>query len=126
HFVDVIVKDKIDSLRKTGIKKILFYRDWIGTNGFNGYGKLIWEKDDKYLQYQYNFENYNGRYGISSLIKSESPISEAFEFYVKNRIDTVMSMPKESEFYISHASDHFVYTVINESEKCFNISGLNI
>lgn len=126
HFVDIVAKYKIDSLNGIGVKDILYYRDWIGTNSFNGYGKLIWWQNDKYFQYQLNFENYDGRYGISSIDKSEMKISEAMDIYISNRIDTVQSSPKESEYRISHAADHFVYANINGHENCFHVSGLNL
>lgn len=126
HFVDIVARDKIDSLNKVGVKNILFYRDWIGTNGFNGYGKLIWIQKDKCYQYQLNFENYDGRYGISSIDKSELKNCEAFDLYVEKRIDTVRSSPKEPEFWMSHAANHFVYANINGNENCFDISGHNL
>src|SRR5688500_3596647 len=42
HFVDIVAKYKIDSLINSAVDTILYYRDWIGTNGLNGYGKLMW------------------------------------------------------------------------------------
>ncbi|MEO2052453.1 MAG: hypothetical protein ABGX00_11875 [Allomuricauda sp.] len=126
HFVDVIARDKIDSLKRIGVKKVLFYRDWIGTRSFNGYGKLIWIQNEKCFQHQLNFENYDGRYGVSSIDKSELKTCEALEFYITNKIDTVQSSPKESEIFMSHASDHFIYTSIDGNENCFNVSGLDL
>lgn len=126
HFVDIVAKKKIDSLIKEDVKNILFYRDWIGTNGFNGYGKLAWSQDGKFFQYQYNFENYDGRYGISSIDKTVLQTYDAINFYDNMRIDTVKTSPKEPEFWMSHAADHFVYRYIDGEENCFNVSGLNL
>lgn len=126
HFVDIVAKRKIDSLKEEEVKSILFYRDWIGTNGFNGYGKLIWSQNGKFYQYQFNFENYDGRYGISSIEKTEYHTCDAINFYNVMRIDTVNTSPKEPEIYMSHAADHFVYICIEGKEKCFNVSGLNL
>ena len=107
HFVDIVAKVKIDSLKNAGITDILFYRDWIGTNGSNGYGKLIWSQNGKCYQYQFNFENYDGRYGISSIDKSEQQTCDVINFYLEKQIDTVTSSPKEPKFEMSHAADHF-------------------
>ncbi|WP_420553495.1 hypothetical protein [Tenacibaculum aiptasiae] len=119
-------KKKIDSLIRENVKNILFYRDWIGTNGFNGYGKLAWSQNGKFFQYQYNFENHDGRYGISSIDKTEHQTYDAINFYDNMKIDTVKTSPKEPEFWMSHAADHFVYRYINGKENCFNVSGLNL
>ena len=126
HFVDIIAKEKIDSLKTAGIKSILFYRDWIGTNGLNGYGKLIWSQSGKCYQYQFNFENYDSRYGISSIDKSELQTCDIINFYVEKHIDTVKSNPRDSKIWESHAADHFVYVFIDGKENCFHVSGLNL
>ena len=126
HFVGIVAKTKIDSLKNIGIKDILFYRDWIGTNGLNGYGKLIWTQNGKCYQYQFNFENYDGRYGISSIDKSEQENCDVLNFYQEKRIDTVITSPKEPDFWRSHDADHFVYTYLKGKENCFNVWGLNL
>lgn len=126
HFVDIVAKVKIDSLKNAGIKEILFYRDWIGTNGFNGYGKIIWVQNGKCHQYQFNFENDDGRYGISSIDRSELQTCDVLDFHRERQIDTVTSSPKDPGVWMSHAADHFIYTYLNGKENCFNVSGLNL
>lgn len=126
HFVDKVAKVKVDSLLDAGVKDILYYRDWIGTNGFNGYGKLIWLQKEKYYQYQFNFENYDGRYGISSIDKSEKKDCDALDFYRDKQIDTVLSSPREPDYFGSHAADHFIYVNLSGKENCFHVSGLEL
>jgi hypothetical protein len=125
HYVDILAKGIIDSLKFVGIQKILFYRDWIITNGMNGYGKLIWEEEGEYTQLQFNFENDHG-HRIRSIDKFKTNSNEPIEFFVENRIDTITSHPKTSLYRISHTSDHFVYLNLFGKENCFNVSALDL
>ncbi len=130
HFVDIIAKYKIDSLNETGIDTILFYRHWLGTNGFNGYGKILWKEGNSTRQMQLNFENYNGRYGISSIDLKTDLNPQSIDFFFSHQLDTVQSSPREPKISISHDADHFVYAFVRRfalnDQTCFHVSGLNI
>ena len=124
HPVDIKAKQIVDSLIAKGIDTVLIYRHWLGTNGFNGYGKVLWMDNQKVKEYRINFVNWNKEYGIKSISYSESDVDTVFSFYFRNRVDTVNVNPKKQEMWMSHDADHFVWISEKGRTYCYNISGL--
>ena len=103
---------------------MLIYRHWLGTNGFNGYGKVLWVDNRKVKEYRINFINLNKEYGIKSINYSELEVDTIFDFYFQNKVDTVTVNPQKQELSMSHDADHFVWISTKGRTYCYNISGL--
>ena len=124
HPIDEQIISFRDSLNEIGIDTVLIYRHWKYTNGFNGYGKVIWAKNGKFYQFKSIFENEANKYGIKSLgiqkVKKDSLIC----FYFQNRLDTITENPTQSMISMSHDASHFVEITIKDFSYCFVIKGL--
>ncbi|MGG9961158.1 hypothetical protein [Ferruginibacter sp. SUN106] len=124
HPVDIKAKLISDSLKAKGIDTLLIYRDWLGTNGFNGYGKVLWLDKGVLKQYRINFINEAPYYGIKSINFSIIKSDSIFSFYFRNNLQSVSTNPTKQDMWMSHDSDHFIYLEANGKIYCFNISGL--
>lgn len=124
HPVDIKAKLIFDSLKAKGIDTLLIYRDWLGTNGYNGYGKVLWLDKGVLKQYRINFINEAPYYGIKSINFSVVKSDSIFTFYFKNNVQSVTTNPTKQDMWMSHDSDHFIYLEANRKVYCFNISGL--
>ncbi|MBO6515011.1 MAG: hypothetical protein JJ975_00490 [Bacteroidia bacterium] len=125
HPVDIIARKDIDSLKREGVDTILLYRHWLFTNGYNGYGKLIWKERGETRQYQYNFESQWNTYGISSVVYRVSQENSGLRYFLENRLDTITSYPVYPIYFAcySHMPHHFVYFHIDQRQDCFNYTG---
>ncbi|MBK6331211.1 MAG: hypothetical protein IPF62_12120 [Bacteroidetes bacterium] len=124
HPVDIKALHLKDSLLLTGIDTIIVYRHWLGTNGFNGYGKVIWLDKGQSFQYKIDFENGSGNYGIKQVNLSKLISDSLISFFFNNHIDTVTSNPKKQEVQMSHDAEHFVQVNFKKKSYCYLISGL--
>jgi hypothetical protein len=139
HPVDIKAKQIADDLKKKGIDTLLIYRDWLSTNGYNGYGKVIWL--DKGVTKQCLINLIDKRNGFTTkVIYSHLPNSNHFDFFFKNRLDTITSYPKYDRNYeegngsdmskmhveISDDAAHFVYLYIDKKPYCFEITGSDL
>ncbi len=82
HPVDIKALHLKDSLLLTGIDTIIVYRHWLGTNGFNGYGKVIWLDKGQSFQYKIDFENGSGNYGIKQVNLSKLISDSLISFFL--------------------------------------------
>lgn len=124
HPVDIKALHLRDSLQLTGIDTIIVYRHWLGTNGFNGYGKVIWVDKGQCFQYKIDFENSGGNYGIKQVNLSKLNSDSLISFFFDNHIDTVTSNPTKQEVKMSHDAQHFVQVNYKNTSYCYLISGL--
>jgi hypothetical protein len=124
HPLDIKALDLRDSLRLTGIDTIIVYRHWLGTNGFNGYGKVIWLDKGQCFQYKIDFENSGGNYGIKQVNLYKQNSDSLISFFFDNHIDTVTSNPTKGEIQMSHDAEHFVEMNYKNISYCYLIGGL--
>ena len=124
HPVDIRALHLRDSLRQTGVDTIIVYRHWLETNGFNGYGKVIWLDKGQCLQYKIEFENSSGNYGIGQVKLSKLKSDSLFTFFFSNHIDTVTNNPTKQEMQMSHDAEHYVEVSYKTKSYCYLISGL--
>lgn len=124
HPVDIRALHLRDSLRQTGIDTIIVYRHWLGTNGFNGYGKVIWLDKGQCFQYKIEFENSGGNYGIKQVNLSKLKSDSLFILFFDNHIDTITTNPTKQSVQMSHDAEHFVEVSYKDKSYCFLISGL--
>lgn len=122
HPVDVSAQFYLDSLQDAGVDTLMFYRDWIGVNGFRGYGKVIWMDGSLCKQIQLNYDNRSD--SIFSILHEPGPRS-VFEHYVTSRVDTVYTPPKPPEWDMSHDADHFFWFKLHDHVRCFHVKGLS-
>ena len=126
HFIDIEGRVKIDSLINIGVDTIMYYRNWLGTNSFNGYGEIIWLEDSVNKSTYLHLQTQKYSYQITTKDSTASRINDAMTFYFNKRLDTVRTSPRNPEFSMSHDSNHFIYVCINKVENCFDVSGLNL
>ncbi|MBS1560235.1 MAG: hypothetical protein JSS89_01385 [Bacteroidetes bacterium] len=124
HPVDIKALQVRDSLRQAGIDTIVVYRHWIGTNGFNGYGKVIWLENGRCLQYKYELVRKNGTYGdilvTSSIVRSDSLL----RFFFEKHVESVSSNPTKQGFVLDHDSEHYVDVWYQGIRYCYIIKGM--
>jgi hypothetical protein len=124
HPVDIKEMKLADSLKSVGVDSFLFYRHWLGMNGFNGYGKLIWKQYGNVYQYQIDFKNDINDYGIKSVTLSKLRDDSIFVYYFTNRLDTITTNPQKRPIsWIDHDSEHFVYLSVANKVYCFTLLG---
>lgn len=125
HPVDVQAKLLADSLKATGIDTILIFRHWLGVNGYNGYGKVLWLDKGVLKQYRINFVNHLPEYGIKSIQYSTIGTDSIFSFYFTNNLQSITSNPEmQSEVWMSHDANFFIYLEAKGKINCFDIDGL--
>ena len=122
HPIDIKAEQISDSLKNKGVDTILIYRHWLGMNGFNGYGKVLWVKNGLIHQYFIDFKNHIDDYRIKSINYSEvwNPI---FSFFFQNKIDTIKTSPKSKTQGPDHDSNHFIQIIIGVFQFCFDVDG---
>ncbi len=124
HPVDIRALHLRDSLRQAGIDTIIVYRHWLGTNGFNGSGKVIWIYKGRCFQYKIEFENNGSNYGIKQVNLSKLYSDSLINFFFDNHIETVTSNPTKQGIQMSHDEEHFVELSYKNKNYCYLISGL--
>lgn len=125
HPVDIKAKLIFDSLKVKGIDTLLIFRHWLGMNGFNGYGKVLWLDKGILKQFSINFINRAPYYGIKSIDFTTIIPDSVLSFYFQNNLSAVKSNPiRKSEFLKSHDSNYFVYLEAGNEVYCFDIDGL--
>jgi hypothetical protein len=124
HPVEIRALHLRDSLLQADIDTIIVYRHWLGINGFNGYGKVIWLDKGQCFQHKIEFENSAGNYGIKQVNLSRLKSDSLFTFFFDNHIDTIITNPTEQSIYMSHDAQHFLELSYNAKSYCFLISGL--
>lgn len=119
HPIDVENFKIKDSLIENGIDTILVYRHWKYTNGFNGYGKVIWKDNGINYQCKTIFENNETKaLGIQKL-DNDSLIN----YYFKNGLDTIKENPTNSMVSATHDASHFVEISYGKKSYCYVIKG---
>ncbi len=124
HPVDIKALYLKDSLRLAGIDTIIVYRHWLGTNGFNGYGKVIWIDKGRCFQYKIEFDYIGPNFGIKHLDFSKLYSNSLINFFFDNQIDTVKKNPTKKRIIMSHDAEHFVMVSCKNYNYCYLISGL--
>jgi hypothetical protein len=111
-----------DNLQVAGVDTIIVYSHWIYTNGFNGYGKIIWRtKGENFLlQLDYNKETSKVDVSDSILLMNDSTMN----FFFDNQLDTIHNNPEKNDIQMSHDGRHFISIEWGENRYCFTISNL--
>jgi hypothetical protein len=120
HPVDIRALQLRDSLQKAGVDTIIVYRHWLVTNGFNGYGKVLWLNKGQCYQYKIKLENYDTQKIYHLEVKSDS----LFNYFFDHQIDTITTNPTKQNVKMSHDSQHYVEVSYRNDRRCFLISGL--
>ncbi|HYV90166.1 MAG TPA: hypothetical protein VE978_00190 [Chitinophagales bacterium] len=123
HPVDIRALRLRDSLKQKAIDTIIVYRDWLGTNGFNGYGKVIWLNMGQCFQFKIDYERKDGD-KIKSVALSRLKNDSIFQFFFYNHIDTVSMNPTKQAFRMDHDAEHFIEVDYGSKKYCYLISGL--
>jgi hypothetical protein len=119
HPIDIKLIELKDSLEKVGIDTFILYRHWSFTNGYNGYGKLIWADKGRYFQSKFALEN-----SKIKQIQDEQPVSDAlFRFFIDNQIEQIKTNPTKQDINVSHDAQHLVQVSFKNSSSCYLILG---
>ena len=128
HPVDIKIKQISDSLILLGIDSILMYRHWLGSNNFNGYGKVIWKKNNLYKQILILLDD---AIQIKLLNDENINVEEVnpniINFYYKNNMNNILSICMyKPKYLVDHDAFHFVCTRTYNVEECFELSATEI
>ncbi len=126
HDVDILARMTIDSLTQLEIDTILYFRDWPHTNGFNGYGKLIWKKSGIVQQIHIEFDDGSSPVRAKFTSKQDSTLNNALNYYLKANIHSDKCTPEVTKFVMSHIGNYFVYSRLSVSENCFMMSTVDV
>ncbi len=124
HPIDKQLLTFKDSLKGIGIDTILIYRHWKYTNGFNGYGKVVWVEKGKKNHCKLIFENGSSNNEVKVLEMQTMKNDSLINFFFKNRLDLISENPTNSIISISHDSTHFVEISYNNESYCYLIEGV--
>lgn len=124
HPVDIKAMQIMDSLIQAGIDTVIVYRHWLGTNGFNGYGKVLWLNKGQCFQCKIEFENRTNK--IKKIAYSILQSDSVFRFFFVNHIDTIRNNPVQQDMYISHDAEHYFYISYGPKNYCYLIGGLKV
>lgn len=111
-----------DSLSTSKIDTIIIYSHWIHTNGFNGYGRVLWRQNGKTYCLRVSYKKAtspNERYEIMKL-ENDS----IFTYFFENKIDTIKTNPDNQKMRVSHDGRHFFQITWNKENYCFLIPDL--
>lgn len=122
HPIDKNLYQLRDSLFSSNIDTVAIYSHWIYTNGFNGYGKVIWIQNGEVylLRLSYKKETLSIQRDEIKQVDNDS----VFTYFFENEIDTIKTNPDRQEFSMSHDGRHFFQITWNEESYCFLISNL--
>ncbi len=111
-----------EKLQSEGIDTIVIYSHWIYTNGYNGYGKVLWKKDG--VVYQLRLSHNHGASNFPKddtiQLKNDSIVG----FFFDNQLDSIKENPVKQEIRMSHDGIHFISINWGENQYCFTISNL--
>lgn len=124
HPIDIRLLQTKDSLIRSGIDTIILYRHSLHTNGFNGYGKAIWINGGQTNQLRWNINHSSNKLSLSEASFPKSNQDSLFNFFILNKIDTLLSPLTKPTIYISHDGSHFVDVYINQRKYCNLIADL--
>lgn len=126
HDVDILTRITIDSLTQLEIDTILYFRDWPQTNGFNGYGKLIWKQHGIVQQTHIEFDDESSPVRAKFTSKQDSTLNNALNYYLTTNIHSDKCTPEVTKFVMSHIGSYFVYSRLNDTENCFIMSTVDV
>ena len=121
HPVDYELVKLRNRLQSKGVDSILIYRHWIHTNGYNGYGKIIWNIGGETFQQKFSCKD---KVTSSEVVRLEH--DTFINFYFQNKVDTISSNPDKPDINISHDASHFISFYHDSKNYCFFISGLEV
>jgi hypothetical protein len=127
-FRDSLLRFK--SYRDTAI----IYSHWIYTNGWNGYGKVVWKKNGETFLVKFDYDKELRQVVRRELIKL--PNDSIVNFFFENRLDTIIANPDKLTVFTtpdnrtfvtnSHDGSHFISIRWADNEHCFIINDFNV
>lgn len=124
HPIDIRAFQLRDSLQHRGIDSIIVYRHWSTTNGYNGYGKIIWIDNGKCFQIKIILKTANELKEILQTKIFKLSSDSVFTFFFYNQIDTITANPTKQDIKMSHDAQHFAQISCGDKSHCFIIPGL--
>jgi len=136
HPIDYSIISLRDSLLrfKSYRDTAIIYSHWIYTNGWNGYGKVVWKKDGEtfLVKFDYDKEKRNVVSGEVTKLPNDSIVS----FFFENRLDTITTNPDRLTVFttpdgrtfgsLRHDGRHFISICWAGNEHCFIINDFNV
>lgn len=119
HPVDKLLLILNDSLTSAGTDSIIMYRHWINSNGFNGYGKIIWKKAGKLYGMELDYHKSNPPIITRKHLKIET--DSLMNFFFDKKLDLDTENPTNRNIRMSHDGIHVIKIKWNDKASCFMI-----
>jgi hypothetical protein len=119
-----------DSLFRKSVDTVIIYSHWIYTNGWNGYGKVVWKKNGETFLVKFDYDN-KMRRELTKL-----PDDSIVSFFFENRLDTITTNPDKLTIVTTpdgrtfgsmrHDGRHFISIRWSGYEYCFIIDNFTV
>lgn len=122
HPVDQEIIKLREHLQTDGIDTIIMYSHWIYTNGFNGYGKVLWKTDGEIFQLRLNYDKETSRITMTDTMQVLN--DSIVNFFFDEQLDSIKNNPEKQDIQMSHDGRHFISINWGENQYCYTISNL--
>ena len=122
HPIDKEIFKLRKHLQTEGVDTIIIYSHWIYTNGFNGYGKVLWKKDGETFQLRLN---YNKETSQITMIDTMKVLNDSIvNFFFDYQLESIKKNPEKQYIEMSHDGRHFISINWGGNQYCYTISNL--